>query len=156
YKGLRAGGDNGPVLVPGKPNDSRIVLMVEGKIAPKMPPKRAKQHPRPEEVAVLRAWIAAGARDDTSSVGVVLPLIPARRKLAAPVAALAYSPEGTTLAAAGQREVILIDPRSGEVAGRLAGQHGKITALAFSRSGQLAVAAGDVGTAGEVRLYRSE
>src|SRR5437773_5171785 len=56
YKGLLAGGDNGSVLVPGKPNQSRIVLMVEGKAAPRMPPKRAKQHPKPEELAVLRTW----------------------------------------------------------------------------------------------------
>src|SRR5262249_51924445 len=152
YKGLLAGGDNGAVLVPGKPNESRIVLMVEGKIAPKMPPKRAKQHPKPEEFAVLRAWIAAGARDDTSSAGVLLPTIAARRNLAAPVTALAYSPGDAALAAGGQREVVLVDPKNGEVSGRLAGQNGKVTALAFSRSGQLAVAAGDVGTAGEVRL----
>src|SRR5262245_6252876 len=128
YKGLRAGGDNGAVLVPGKPNESRIVLMVEGKVAPKMPPKRAKQHPKPEEFAVLRAWIAAGAKDDTSSVGVVLPAIRARQKLAAPVAALAYRPDGTTLAAGGHREVLLIDPKDGEVRGRLTGQSNKVTA----------------------------
>src|SRR5262249_52077069 len=141
YKGLLAGGDNGAVLVPSKPNQSRIVLMVEGKAAPKMPPKRAKQHPKPEEFAVLRAWIAAGARDDTAPVGVLLPAIAARRKLAAPVAALAYDPAGATLAAGGQHEVLLIDPRDGEMRGRLAGPKGKVTVLAFSRDGRhLAVA----------------
>src|SRR5437763_432783 len=113
YKGLLAGGDNGAVIVPGKPSESRMVLMVEGKIAPKMPPKRAKRYPKAEEIAVLRAWIAAGAKDDTSSVGVVRPAIPSRRKLAAPVAAQAYSPDGTTLAASGCSEVVLVDPTSG-------------------------------------------
>src|SRR5437763_12307244 len=47
YKGLMAGGDTGAVLVPGKPDESRLVGMVEGRVSPKMPPKRAKQHPRP-------------------------------------------------------------------------------------------------------------
>src|SRR5262245_59199065 len=155
YKGLVAGGDNGAVLVAGKPNESRIVLMVEGKVSPKMPPKRAKQHPKADEVPVLRAWIAAGARDDTSAVGVLLPSIRARRKLAAPVAALAYDPENTTLAAGGQGEVLLVDAKNGEMRGRLPGQNRKVTALAFSGSGRLlAVASGDVGTAGEARLYR--
>jgi dipeptidyl aminopeptidase/acylaminoacyl peptidase len=154
YKGLRAGGDNGPVLVPGKPNESRIVLMVEGKTSPRMPPKKAKQHPRPDEFAILRAWVAAGARDDTASVGVLLPAIPARRRLAAPVTALAYDADGATLAASGQHEVLLIDPKDGEVRGRLAGPGGKVTVLAFSGSGHsLAVAGGEVGTAGELALY---
>src|SRR5262245_36422401 len=157
YKGLTAGGDNGPVLVPGKPDDSRLVRMVEGKGGQKMPPKRAKAHPRPEEFAVLRAWVAAGARDDSASVGVLLPAILPRRKLAAPVAALAYQPGGATLAAGGHREVLLLDPKSGDVQGRLPGQNGKVTALAFSRSGSvLAVAAGDVGTSAEIRLYQAE
>ncbi|HKB38866.1 MAG TPA: c-type cytochrome domain-containing protein, partial [Gemmataceae bacterium] len=157
YKGLLAGGDKGEVFVAGKPNESRIVLMVEGKIAPKMPPKRAKQHPKADEVPLLRAWIAAGAKDDTSAVGVLLPSIPARRKLAAPVAALAYDPDSATLAAGGQGEALLVDPKNGEVRGRLPGQNGKVTALSFSGSGRLlAIASGDVGTAGEVRLYRPD
>ena len=39
-----------------------------------MPPKKAKQ-PKAAEVAVLRAWIAAGAKDDSSTVTVQLPEI---------------------------------------------------------------------------------
>src|SRR6516165_6967771 len=56
YKGLMDGGDHGPVLKAGKADESRIVRMVEGKSKPFMPPRNARQ-PRPEEVAVLRAWI---------------------------------------------------------------------------------------------------
>src|SRR4051812_33193840 len=55
HKSLLTGGDHGPVLTPGKADDSRIVRMVEGKTRPVMPPKKARQ-PRPEEVVVLRAW----------------------------------------------------------------------------------------------------
>ncbi len=156
YKGLLAGGDHGPVLVPGKPDDSRLVRMLEGKTGPRMPPKRAKQPP-PEELALLRAWVAAGARDDTAEVGVALPAIAARRRLAAPVTALAYHPGGTMLAAGARREVLFIDLKSGDISARLLGPDGKVTAVAFSRSGQhLAVAAGEPGTAGEVRLHRAE
>src|ERR1700737_2430595 len=42
YKGLEAGGKKGAEFVPGKPNQSRMVLMVEGK-KKRMPPKTAKQ-----------------------------------------------------------------------------------------------------------------
>ena len=51
---------------------------------------------------------------------------------------------------------MLIDPATGDVAGKLPGQAGDVTALAFSRDGlQLAVAAGSPGTAGEVRIYKA-
>ena len=149
YKGLMTGGDHGAVLVPGKPDQSRIVRMVEGKTGPRMPPKKAKQ-PKKEEIALLRAWVAAGARDDSGKVGVMLPAILPRRKLAAPVAALGYSPDGKTLAAGGQHQVLLLDAASGEVRGRLTGQHGKVTALAFN-SGQFLAVASD----SEIRLYQS-
>src|SRR5690349_17241544 len=47
YKTLREGGAHGEVVVPGKADDSRLVLMVEGKRKPTMPPKKATQ-PKPE------------------------------------------------------------------------------------------------------------
>src|SRR2546423_4985701 len=59
YEGLRKGSSSGEVVVPGKPDESAIVLQVEGKDEPKMPPKEARQ-PKAKELAVLRAWVAAG------------------------------------------------------------------------------------------------
>src|SRR2546423_14472476 len=47
-KALREGSDGGSVLEPGKPDQSRIVLLVEGKDKPPMPPKTAKFHPKKE------------------------------------------------------------------------------------------------------------
>src|SRR4051812_25211412 len=61
YHGLRAGGKTGPVVAPGKADDSPLVLQLEGKDTPRMPPKTAKQ-PKPAEVAQVRAWVAAGAK----------------------------------------------------------------------------------------------
>src|SRR5947209_20576377 len=59
FKALMEGGKSGAVIVPGKPDDSLLVLQAEGKQKPFMPPKNARQ-PKAEEVAVLRAWVAAG------------------------------------------------------------------------------------------------
>jgi DNA-binding beta-propeller fold protein YncE len=70
-----------------------------------------------------------------------------------PVTALAYRPDGQLLAAGTRGVVHLIDPAKGEAVGDLAGQTGRVTALAFSRSGWLAVASGEPGKAGVVRLY---
>ncbi len=56
---LTAGGDSGPALTPGRPSVSRLLEMVSGE-KPKMPKKAAPL--KPEQVAVLRKWIAQGAR----------------------------------------------------------------------------------------------
>src|SRR5437660_4054805 len=74
FKGMMQGGKSGPVIVPGKPDESRLVLLPEHKDKPPMPPKSARQ-PRPEEVLVLRAWVAAGAMDDSTSFRITRPEI---------------------------------------------------------------------------------
>ncbi len=153
YKGLKEGGDHGPVLTPGKADTSRIVRMVEGKTKPSMPPKKAKQPPA-AEVALLRAWIDAGAREDGAAVQVVLPDVRPKGPVAPPVTALAYHPDGKLLAAGGRQEVLFFDPVSGELKGKLGGQGARVTALAFRRDGaSLAVASSTPGGPHEVRLY---
>jgi WD40 repeat protein len=153
-KAMLAGGKSGPAFVAGKPDDSYLVTLTEGKDNPKMPPKNAKAQPAEVAIALLRAWVAAGARDDTGSTSVALPEIKPHDAKPAPVAALAYSPGGKPLAAGGQNEVVLLDPATGNVMGRLSGQDGKVTALAFSRDGSdLAVASGAPGASGVVRVY---
>jgi hypothetical protein len=154
FKMLQLGSDNGAVLTPGMPDKSRIVLLVEGKDKPTMPPKKAKQ-PKPEETAILRSWVAAGAKDDLAAVTVPIPDLKPRVPAVAPIASLAYRPDGKLLAAGGHKEVLLIDVASGDVIGKLPNQKGKVTALAFRHDGRyLAVAAGVPAAAGDVRLYR--
>src|SRR5207249_8539745 len=51
------GGDDGPVIMPGKPEKSLLFKMVhEGEM-----PKRGKKL-TPEEVALIKQWIAGGAK----------------------------------------------------------------------------------------------
>src|SRR5262249_25955526 len=137
---------------PGKADASRIVRLVEHKDKPFMPPKKAKQ-PRPEEVALLRAWIDAGAKED-GAIRITVPDIRPKVPVAAPVAALAYHPAGQMLAAGGRGVVYLFDAATGELQGKLDRQHPRVTALAFSHDGkQLAVASSATGETHEVRLY---
>ncbi len=64
-EGIAAGGENGAVIVPGKPDDSplltRCLLPLDHD--DHMPPE-GKPQPTAEELEALRAWIAAGARFD--------------------------------------------------------------------------------------------
>src|SRR5205823_6226705 len=136
-----------------KPEESRLVLLPEGKDKPPMPPKKAKQ-PKAPVVAVLRAWVAAGAKDDSATVVVRIPDIKPRVPSPPPVTALSYRPDGKLLAAGVHRSVIFIDPASGDVAGELPFGHEKVTALAFSPDGRrLAAASSKPGAAAEVFLY---
>ncbi len=153
FETLMEGGQKGPILIGGNPDKSRLVLMVEGKLKPAMPPTKAKQ-PELNELAVLRAWVAAGAKDDSKTVRVTLPDIKPRVPAPAPIRALAYHPNGKRLAAGAHKEVLLLDPVSGEVVNRITGFPARVTTLAFSRDGRrLAVGSGAVATRGEVALY---
>ncbi len=137
FKGLGEGGAHGPVFLAGKADVSRIVRMVEGKTKPSMPPKK-KPQPKAEEIALLRSWIAAGAKDDTDALAVSLPPVAPRHGVAPPVTALSYHPDGKRLAAGGYKAVAFVDPIKGEVTGRLTGLPAEVTAIAYNRDGDAA------------------
>ncbi|MCI0456857.1 MAG: PSD1 and planctomycete cytochrome C domain-containing protein, partial [Gemmataceae bacterium] len=54
---IRAGGDSGPALVPGKPHESLLIRAIHHE-GPKMPPKVKLP---PEEIAILTQWVTLGA-----------------------------------------------------------------------------------------------
>jgi Planctomycete cytochrome C/WD domain, G-beta repeat len=152
FASLMLGSDSGPVLIPGKPDESRLLIQVEGKMKPAMPPKKARQ-PGRDKISVLRAWIAAGAKEDNADA-TSLPAIAPRMPVYAPITSLAYRPDGKFLAAGGYRKAWLIDTTSSEVIGTWDGQIGPVTALAFSPDGHaLAVGASVPAVRGEVRVY---
>ncbi len=58
---MRTGGDSGPVIVPGKPDDSLILQAVTGTAGFRMPPKGEGTPLTDEEIGHLRKWIAGNA-----------------------------------------------------------------------------------------------
>ncbi|HEY2156984.1 MAG TPA: PSD1 and planctomycete cytochrome C domain-containing protein, partial [Isosphaeraceae bacterium] len=56
------GGDNGPAIVPGQSDDSRLIRYVAGVEDTVMPPENAGKPLTPEQVGILRAWIDQGAK----------------------------------------------------------------------------------------------
>ncbi len=58
FDDLMKGGDDGSPIVAGDADGSSLIRQVEGRAKPKMPPKSDL---RPEDIATLRAWVAAGA-----------------------------------------------------------------------------------------------
>jgi hypothetical protein len=158
FETLTKGGDLGVEIVPGKPDESRLVLALEGKAKPKMPPKPAAQ-PKPEEIALVRAWVAAGAKNDAAGAEATaakpaLPAIKPRTTAPPRIAAAVFSPDGRFLAVAAYKEIVLLNPADGTFFGKLTAAADPVTALAMSRDGRrLAVAAGASGQHAEVYLY---
>jgi hypothetical protein len=56
--GVMRGGDAGPVVIPGNPEESLLAAKVERRQRPSMPPRRKLPA---AAIALIRAWIAAGA-----------------------------------------------------------------------------------------------
>lgn len=70
------------------------------------------------------------------------------------VTALAFSPDGSKLAAGGYQVVTLFDAATGRELTRFGGHPGAVTSLAFSPDGKLLVVAGGLpGKKGEVRVW---
>ena len=154
---LLKGGESGPAVVPGKPDESLLVQLVEHAKKPAMPPPKKAPKLKPEEIALIRGWIAGGAKppaagDVAKAVEIpkIAPKVPPRRS----VGALAFDPKGKRLAVARLGEVELLDPATRAVASKLAPHAGPVRDLAFSSDGALlAAAGGESGVAGEVRLW---
>ena len=68
-----------------------------------------------------------------------------------PVYSLAWSPDGSTLASAGYRNVLLWDPATGSIAGVLSGHENYIWGVAWSPDGETLASASADGT---VKLWR--
>lgn len=63
FKGLRTGGEGGPVLEPGNPEASRLVQMIKGEgDGRRMPPGDTRLSP--EAIGRIEAWVKSGARLD--------------------------------------------------------------------------------------------
>ncbi len=156
---LMKGGENGPSIVPGKSGDSLLVKLVQGfevggkkKIMP--PGKREKL--KPEEIALIRGWIDAGAKPPAQQLvkEVAVPKIEPKTTPRRSIHSLAYEPKSRLMAVALPGEVELRSADSRSVVRTLKGHRGHVNAVAFSKDGQhLFAAAGEPGLFGEVRQW---
>src|SRR5262245_2239711 len=59
---IRKGSRGGPVVVPGKSDESLLLDAVTGKDRPRMPPEKEGPALTEKQIAVLRAWVDQGAK----------------------------------------------------------------------------------------------
>jgi mono/diheme cytochrome c family protein len=65
YDDLMKGSKKKKAIVEGKPDDSLLVKTLDG-TEKKMPPKKSTKQPTAMEIDVVKAWIKAGAKDDSA------------------------------------------------------------------------------------------
>lgn len=156
YQTLKAGGEHGAAFIEGKPDESLIVKLITGdeKNPPKMP--KLGTPLAAEQVELIRHWIAEGAKDDspkeeegpTPTPVYVMPPV---------ISALAYSPDGETLAVSGYHEVLLHKSDGSQLSARLIGKAHGIQSLTYSPDGKiLAAVGGTPALFGEIQFWDTE
>lgn len=158
YQTLMKGGVHGAEILPGNSAKSRLVLMVEGNVQPRMP--FGGNPLPPAEIAAIKGWIDAGAKGPAAGEASTLqshlniPDIKPRFPEVSPAGSVAFSPDGKTLAVAGYKEVHLVDPTTGKVLEHFDGAAGMVRSVAFSPDGRwLAAAGGLCQRSGEVQIW---
>ncbi len=156
---INKGGNHGKAFVPGKSDESRLFLMIAGKLNPQMP--LSAKPLAAGEVDAIRRWIDAGAKPGEPVVVSQLnkasvPDLKPRTAVKPQIGALAYRPDGKLLALGAYKEVRLADA-AGKILGALTGHAEAVRALAFSRDGALLAAGGGLpARKGEVKIWDAE
>ena len=156
-EGIKAGGKHGPALVAGNSAESRLYLMVVGKMKPAMP--LSGKPLATGEIETIRKWIDSGAKAgepiQVSKLNVT-PEIKPKVVVKAQIGSLAYRRDGKLLALGTYKEVRLVDS-SGKIVGALPGHAEQVRAVAFSPDGGLLAAAGGrPARKGEVKIWDVE
>lgn len=144
-----------------KPDASLFVELLTTAEADERMPQKADPLPA-KQIALIRQWIAEGAKyDGTDPKATLAEIIPARQHAdapatyprALPVTALAFSPDGQTIAVSGLREITLWN-LEGKPIGRIPNMAQRTFALAWLPDGQTLLAGGGIpGELGEVRAF---
>ncbi len=158
YAALMKGGAHGAVIVPGKADQSRLILMLEGTVQPRMP---FGADPLPAaDIATMKAWVEGGAPgpapgEATKTLAPLpIPDIKPQVAVVSPVESVRFSPDGKLLAVGGYQVVRLIDATSGKLLATLSSHADYVRSLAFSPDGRmLAAAGGPPQRGGEIKIW---
>ena len=153
FADFRKGGEAGESFTPGKPDESLILDYISGE-DPEMPLNQPALDP--PQVALIKNWIAQGAKDDTPPgvADTISQEHPPEYSSPPVITALDYSPDNKLLAVSGYREILLHDANGGGLKARLVGRSQRIESVCFSPDGKLlAGVGGNPALFGEVQIW---
>ena len=121
-KAILKGGSEGPAVVPGKPDESLLLILAAHQEDPVMPPLTNKANAvafTPEELGLIKLWIAEGAKGESTVIAATPTEWIAPNRNDYPVYHLAMSPNDDYVAAARGTRVFVYDLRRQGLAGEL-------------------------------------
>lgn len=153
YDALKKGGKHGPIFAAGDAKKSLLIENISGD-EPDMP--KEGDALTKAEVAIFERWIVEGAKDDTPEEAKNPFKLAKSPEYTAPpvISAMAFSPNGKTLAVSGYHEVLLHKADGSGLIGRLLGESPRIESLTFSSDGTLLMVAGGAPARfGEIQIW---
>lgn len=159
---IKAGDSEMPAVTPGNLEESELLVRIVTDDESLRMPLDADPLPA-EQVALVRRWIAEGAKfdgeDPTASLASLIPSAahpdpPEAYHRPVPIAAVALSHDAGEVAAGGYHEVTIWNTESGALARRIKNVPERVYWLDYNADGSLlAVAGGAPGSQGEVKLF---
>jgi mono/diheme cytochrome c family protein len=158
YGDLFKAGERGKVgVVPRKPNESYLIEQIKVHDNGKAEMPKNRDPLNPIQIKQITDWIAQGAKDDTpaSAKAVAIDASNPPKYLGPPVVtALAFSPNGKTIAVTGYHEILLYDSANFALQSRLIGISERVQSIAYSPDGKkIAAVGGAPGRFGEVQIW---
>jgi len=166
HASILRGGTKETVVVPGKPDDSYILDVLEAAATDKkrMPPADSGDPLPKDKIALIKRWIQEGAKIDEGikSDSDLLrelrlrwkpPALLASYPYPVTVTSLAFTPDNKKLVVSGHHELTVWDAAEGKLEKRIRTRARRAMAMAFLKDGKLIVAGGRPGEEGDVRVY---
>lgn len=162
YSAILSEGQSGRAVIPGKPAESPLFQFIADHSMPQdADPLSA------EQTELVRKWIEAGARIDSSAKPdaelyrivprQTYPSPPEHYTASLPISAVAISPDGKLLATSGYHEVLLWSIPEAALIKRIGNVAQRVHGLAFFPDGKrIAVASGTPGRVGEAKIFDVE
>lgn len=151
---LRAGTPDGSVLVPGNPDDSKLIQLIDGSVEPHMPPE-GEPAPTKAEIELVRKWIHQGCHGPETGMELIAKLDAPRLTPAEAhhhlVGAACAIQQRLAIGKLGRVEMQNLD--SGKTVWATGGLAGKVNSLRVSHDKKtLVVGGGIAGVGGEAVL----
>ncbi len=159
---LKPGESESAAVTAGKPDESELLRLISSKDEDSRMPKEGDPL-SPEQIELIKRWIAEGAKydapDPNAALASIVPRLPqpdppAAYRRPVPITAVALSADGQEVAASGYHEVTIWNATTGALSRRIKNVAERTYSLAYNPDGSLlAVAGGTPGQSGEVKLF---